>query len=323
MNISTRRLLASAFVALSFTGLASAQSLTTIYAANNGGSFGGAVYFDVTVLNPVGIVVTSFDTNTNETLPMSMSVYLTPTTRVGVETNLAAWTLIASGDGVGQGLNIPTPVDTSDFLLGPGSYGIALVMSNNVGHDYTNGNGANQLYANADLQIDLGGASNAPFTGGIFDPRVWNGTLYYSGAGNNVGTYGVYGDGCVGSNALVPTLSGTPPLINNPYTVTVTNLPSSAPVGFVTLGFSKSAWAGGALPFDLGVLNAPGCSLLCDIQAAIGTANIGGSMTLTLGIPNSTNLLWFKIYNQGIVADITANGLGLTFSNGGEGVIGL
>jgi hypothetical protein len=58
---------------------------------------------------------------------------------------------------------------------------MALVMGPEAGHDYTNG--PLGPYSNADIQLDLGSASNVPFTANIFNPRVWNGTMYYDGGG--------------------------------------------------------------------------------------------------------------------------------------------
>ena len=50
-------------------------------------------------------------------------------------------------------------------------------------HDYTNGNGTNQNFVSADgvITLDLGTATNAPFTGNVFTPRVWNGRICSSG----------------------------------------------------------------------------------------------------------------------------------------------
>ncbi len=161
--------------------LATSQTkcLSTVFARNNGGSLGGAVYLDVNVKNTAGITITSIETNTSETVAFSVDLHTTPGTRVGNETNAAVWTLVASGSAVGLGADVPTPIDTTDFSLKPGTYGLAVVMSATAGHDYTNGSGSNQLFSNSDLELSLGGASNVPFTGSIFDPRVWNGTICY------------------------------------------------------------------------------------------------------------------------------------------------
>ena len=38
-----------------------------------------------------------------------------------------------------------------------------------------------KCYSNADLSLVLGSATNVPFTAPVFSPRVWNGTIYYTG----------------------------------------------------------------------------------------------------------------------------------------------
>src|SRR5262249_22565328 len=60
-------------------------------------------------------------------------------------------------------------------------YGIAVVADPAITLHYTNGNGSNQNYSNANLALFLGSATNVPFTAPVFSPRVWNGTIYYTG----------------------------------------------------------------------------------------------------------------------------------------------
>ncbi len=38
---------------------------------------------------------------------------------------------------------------------------------------------SNNLTVNADVTLTLGSATNVPFTGNVFSPRVWNGTVRY------------------------------------------------------------------------------------------------------------------------------------------------
>jgi hypothetical protein len=162
---------------------ANGQSITTLFASNNNGSPGGAIYFDITVAsNP--LLITSLDLNTSSTSPFSnLQVWILPgMTSQGHETNMALWTEVATGSGTGAGTNNPTHVTLSNpFGLNAGTlYGIALVADPSFGHYYTNGNGSNQNYSNADLSLFLGSATNVPFTAPVFSPRVWNGTIYYS-----------------------------------------------------------------------------------------------------------------------------------------------
>lgn len=172
-------ILVAAIAGTTLASMASAQSLTTLFARNNSGALGGAVYFDVTVAaNP--LTVTAFDTNTAETVSFGWEVY----TRLGggMGQHLAGdWVLVATGNGRGMGIDVPSPVAlNASFNLDANTfYGMALVMGPEAGHDYTNGNGSNQDYANGDLALRLGDGSNAPFGGSAFSPRVWNGTIYY------------------------------------------------------------------------------------------------------------------------------------------------
>ena len=182
---------ATIFLVLGHQDKASAvSSISTIFSADNTGSVGGAVYFDVNITNAQGLVFTSIDTNvcdnnlfSNCNTPpgiLGLNVYITGpgVSFVGNETNAGAWSLVASGTGASAAVNTPTSVNISDFTLAPGQYGFALV-ANNWQHAYTNGTGSNQSFSNSDLALSLGSASNVPFTQPIFSPRVWNGTLNY------------------------------------------------------------------------------------------------------------------------------------------------
>jgi hypothetical protein len=68
-------------------------------------------------------------------------------------------------------------------LAANSGHGIAIQLTTNgvgnEGHAYNDGNGLNQVYGNADLELTLGAATNEPFSGTIFSPRVWNGSLCY------------------------------------------------------------------------------------------------------------------------------------------------
>ena len=171
---------------------------TTLFASNNGGATGGAVYFDMTLSQP-----SSFDgmfTNTSAAAgsPIGVSVWTCTGSYAGQETNPGAWTLVAEDDGsaISLGDDGETPVSfVAPFSLPAGLTGIAIVGDNfttglQMDHDYTNGNGTNQNFSSADgvVTLDLGTASNAPFTGNIFSPRVWNGRFCHGGPvapGNN------------------------------------------------------------------------------------------------------------------------------------------
>ena len=160
----------------------------TTFMNNNGGAAGGAVYFDITVTQSISIAQMQVNTAGLQT---SLSVYTTPGTYLGNEANPGAWTQVAEDDGlgIGNGVGTKSQVDfVTPFSLAPGTYGMALVGDNfttgiTMAHSYTNGTGANQNYVSADgvITLDLGAADNAPFAGGAFSPRVWNGIICSSG----------------------------------------------------------------------------------------------------------------------------------------------
>ena len=168
-------------------GGGTAGSLTSLFASNNGGSNGGAVYFDVTV-GATDLEVSEIDINTDEGGSFTMNVYTLVGSYVGNETNAGAWTLASAASGTATG-TIDTPSNavlaTPITLTAGTTYGMALVLDASHGHSYTNGDGTNQNFSNADMSMSLGSASNIPFTASIFSPRVFNGTIHYTTSGGS------------------------------------------------------------------------------------------------------------------------------------------
>ncbi|CAM3426128.1 T9SS-dependent choice-of-anchor J family protein [Aequorivita lipolytica] len=157
------------------------DSLTTLFAGGNGGSPGGAVYFDISV-GASDIEVSSFDMNTASTAAFNMDVYVFEGTYVGNQANPALWgAAVAIGSGTGAGIGIPSTatLDAPIMMTAGTTYAVALVFDSTAAHTYTNGDGTNQNYSNGDITLDLGSASNVPFTNPIFDPRIWNGSVGY------------------------------------------------------------------------------------------------------------------------------------------------
>ena len=168
-------------------GGGTAGSLTTLFATNNGLNANATVFYDLTV-GPNDIEVTSLDVNTDATGIFNLSMYTLVGTHVGNENNAAAWGAPAStGTGTGAGIDNPSNavLATPITLLANTTYGIAINMDVDV--NYTNGTGCpgNQCYDNADIALSLGTAVSGLFTGSVFSPRIWNGTVHYTvGAGS-------------------------------------------------------------------------------------------------------------------------------------------
>ncbi|MBK7878219.1 MAG: hypothetical protein IPJ77_21395 [Planctomycetes bacterium] len=161
----------------------SGLELTTIFASDNGGDIGGQVFFDLQVVHPSGIDLAQLETNTSLPIgvPFSMDVYVKPGTYAGSETNLAAWTLLASGVGRATGIDQPSLVDFPDVSLPPGAYGVALVIFGGI-QRYTGTATVPPppVFSNSDLTLTAGAALNVPWLGTPFTPRMWNGRLRYN-----------------------------------------------------------------------------------------------------------------------------------------------
>ncbi len=173
------------------SSVASAGQLDTIFTGGNGLGTGANVYFDLTVNQPLRI--DSFNVNLSSAAGTSctLTIFVTAAggTYVGNTANAGAWTQVATGTGTSAGNNLPTPVDTSDFVLPAGTYGVA-VQYNGAGMNYTNGNGTtvpgsgtNQTYSTPELTLLAGCSQAAPFTGALNNPRVWNGSILYTNVG--------------------------------------------------------------------------------------------------------------------------------------------
>ncbi|MBM3960331.1 MAG: hypothetical protein FJ306_00270 [Planctomycetes bacterium] len=79
---------------------------------------------------------------------------------------------------------------------------------------------------------------------------------------------------------------------------------------------------------DLGILGAPGCAALTDVNAGTGNtiSNLGLpglSMQSSLPLPNNPLLAGQRVYSQSAWIDATANALGIITSNGLELVLGI
>jgi hypothetical protein len=176
-------------VLLTCAGALQAQTtlkLTTLFANNNSGSVGGTVFFDITVNNAV--TITGFEMNYGIAAQTAVGVkaYTCPTSYANNEANPSVWTLqgqdngaaTAAGPGMATVITLAKP-----FQLAPGTYGMALEAVGS-GHAYTNGNGSNQNYSDSNLALALGSATNTPFSGTPFSPRIWNGSILYQPSGS-------------------------------------------------------------------------------------------------------------------------------------------
>ena len=177
-----RKLILLSVLALA-TSISTADTITTLFADNNSGGLGGGVYFDVTV-GALPIEITGYEVN-SPTAPgaaIAFEVYTHAGGHAGNESSPAGWNLEATGSGTtaGSDLHSIVPLNSRFVLAANTTVGMAITLGSAAAHRYTNGNGANQHYEDANVAMDLGTATNIFFSGSAFSPRVWNGTIHYN-----------------------------------------------------------------------------------------------------------------------------------------------
>jgi len=178
-----KKIALAASLALAFCASAHAAVLTTTFAGGNGQN--GNMFDVVTKAN--ALTVTGLDLNLIAGT-YTVEVYKKNGTWVGSENNAGAWTLIDSAALTSNGT--PTFFDLADFNLGAlSTSGLYITTTSPVGVGlmrYTNGTAVGNVYSqNADLQI-LEGAGKTYAFADTFTPRIWNGSIQYQIAVNDV-----------------------------------------------------------------------------------------------------------------------------------------
>jgi len=175
------KLLFSLLLMALVTSVGSSQSITTLFAGGNNGASGWAVMYDATI-GPADLDIISFEVNATSAAgtAFTLDFYTTPGGFAGNELNAAAWTLVGTGSGTAAGAGLPSLVTlaTPVTVTTGTTLGFAVVLTG-AGPAYTNGDGTNQAFSNADISLALGSSVSGAFTGTIFNPRVWNGTINY------------------------------------------------------------------------------------------------------------------------------------------------
>jgi len=300
------------------------QALTTIpFLGGNGLGSNSAVFFDVDVLNPAGITVAQFDTNAtgNAGLAFTFEVWTKPGTYVGSQQMAAAWTLTATGGGITTGTGTPSLADVPDFTLAPGITGFALRIIG-AGHTYTNGNGANQFYANSDLTISLGQSVSALFTGTPIANRIWNGRLRYNCAigsaycnpavvnsSGNPALLAAAGSTVIASNNVVLTGSQMPP---NVFSIVVTSQTQAPPM--MPPGSAGNLCLGGSIGRGVGnqIYNT-GANGTITVQSDLMNMPQPMSFVAVQAGETWNFQAWFRDFNLGLPSSNYSNGVTIQF----------
>lgn len=133
--------------------------------------------------------------------------------------------------------------------------------------------------------------------------------------------FATFGNSC-GPRGVAPLLTGTGlPVLGQSYTVNVRSTSTGSPV-LLTLGASKTVFGAFMLPLDLTGAGAPGCQLLCSVDANTVSTIGAGSASFPVMIPQNNALLGVRFFHQAWLVNSVANTLGIAFSNAAEVVIG-
>ncbi len=111
-------------------------------------------------------------------------------------------------------------------------------------------------------------------------------------------------------------------VVGRPVSLQVAQAPART-VGLIYLGFSDRRWGAFRLPLDLTKIGAPGCAILTGalVTAAVVTDGHGVGR-LRSAVPALPGLVGATVFYQGMLIDLKANQLGLTFTNGLRVVFG-
>lgn len=134
--------------------------------------------FDVSAKTDITVV--GMRLNIATTNEVSFQLWTKNGTYVGYEKNPAAWTKIATGSILGNGLGQQSPIHSGfdAISIGQGVTQAFYVTLTVELMRYTDGQGLDEAGSNSDLTISKGVGKSYPFAT-TYDDRVWNGVLSY------------------------------------------------------------------------------------------------------------------------------------------------
>ena len=142
------------------------------------------------------------------------------------------------------------------------------------------------------------------------------------GGAVNPGVYAMFGAGCKGSAGVPLLIPNGVPLIGRTFRVDLFYFKPKSPA-FLLTGVSRTYWGKTRLPLDLTPFGAKGCSFLVSPELVFGrvTGPFGGAY-VNFPIPRIPVLVKARFYQQWLVHDPKANGLGLIVTAAGAAVVG-
>lgn len=151
-------------------------ALTTNFTSNNGS---GGNMFDVDIA-PASVTITGFEVNLGS--GTGVDVYVKSGTYVGSENTAGAWTFVGTFPVVAAGNDNPTVVTFNTPLVLPqGRHAFFIASSSGSSWRYINGSSVGSVWAqNNEITIYEGiGRSDNTFSGSIFTPRNFSGSILY------------------------------------------------------------------------------------------------------------------------------------------------
>lgn len=259
----------------------SQSPLTTTFSGTAYGNVGNAVYFDLACTRPTGVTIDRIDLNF--TAPAgtagSVDVFVAP---FGSAITAAQWLLVATAPVITAGQGQPTIAALSAPIEMSNGCALRLgIRANGLAHCYS-GTGASLVYANPDLTLTAGLASNIPFASPVFSPRVANATIHYQSAGSSCPPLSMVvarGHGCTRQFAS----------FYEQFTTAAQFDLAGTAITMVSTGGGYIITNGGTLN-PLGSLAPPSVvPLTDDSQAAVGTLGlyVGSNGWVALGAGNS------------------------------------
>jgi hypothetical protein len=281
-------------ILLATAAVATAQSpLTTTFAGGNGQS---GNMFDIVATNAAGVTIRSVDCNLAAgTHDIEIYTLTVPGPYAPSVNTAADWTLKGSATGVvsnGNGVATQVPLCIEEFIPAGATQAFYVVISSGGIMNYTNGTTTGALFAsNADLEFYEGAGSAYAFTAN-FNPRVWNGNLYYdigdtTGTGCTFADVVEYGAGCggVGFASFYEQLASDPAAANGMDLDGVRIEGLNTGSGYLVQAF---AGAGGIAPGGSAVVVPAGDDDSVDTSTVGGTLGIwvGSNCNISLGGTN-------------------------------------
>jgi len=196
-----KQLALAASLALAFCAGAQAAVLTTTFdydRAQNGNMF------DV-VTKGSALTITGFDLNLDNG-SHTIEIYRKDGSWLGAPNDRNAWSMVDNLTVTGNGAGLATFLDTADFELGATSTtGLYITVSSGGYMYYTSGTDIGNAAAQDDFMAILEGAGKSYAFGDTYAPRIWNGSIYYQPASNDVpepGSLALFGLGMAGLGML-------------------------------------------------------------------------------------------------------------------------